>query len=160
MRAYGIKRKCDACKGAGRTFSIGHYSSPACTECHGLGYILYTDRPDKVDVLICSRIRPLSDLPDIENLLNEGEPMSNTADHIPLSDAEVAAIHLGRVRLANSAAIKQVVVDHVKGTKAYAPIDENDTNATMTCNAINVLDELLEPYGYRFGTKMGAELLG
>lgn len=156
MRAYGIKRKCDACKGAGRTFSIGHYSSPACTECHGLGYILYTDRPDKVDVLICSRIRPLSDLPDIENLLSEGEPMSNTADqsdHIPLSEPEVMSIYLGRQALTKDPSIREVVVDHVKGTKKFVPVEVTDAKANLICDAIRNLDELLEAYGYKNGRK-------
>lgn len=150
MRAYGIKRKCDACKGAGRTFSIGHYSSPACTECHGLGYILYTDRPDKVDVLICSRIRPLSDLSDEDlQLLNTGEPMSKTEpDHVPLSDAEVAAIHRAAMRLSNTSNTKFGVVDHVKGTKGFIPSVEGDHLAKMDCEALNALTGILEPYGY------------
>lgn len=161
MRTHGIKKKCETCKGSGHALSLPLSGRPTCRDCHGMGYIVYTDRPDRVDTLICSRIRPLSDLSDEDlQLLNTGEPMSKTEpDHVPLSDAEVAAIHLGRVRLANNAAIKQVVVDHVKGTKGYVPIHEGDTNAEMTCNAINILDELLEPYGYRFGDKMGAELL-
>lgn len=80
-------------------------------------------------------------------------------DTVPLTEQEVAAIHLGRVRLANNAGVKQVVTDHRLGTKTYVPLDPKDINATMTCTAINVLDELLEPYGYKFGDKMGAELL-
>lgn len=80
-----------------------------------------------------------------------------TTDNIELTDKEIAAIHLGRVRLANNSAIKQVTDVH--GHKFYEPICPDDMNAVITCNAINVLDELLEPYGYKFGEET-IELLG
>lgn len=150
MRTHGIKKKCETCKGSGHTLSLPLSGRPTCRDCHGMGYIVYTDRPDRVDTLICSRIRPLSDLSDEDlQLLNTGEPMSKTEpDHVPLSDAEVAAIHRAAMRLSNTSNTKFGVVDHVKGTKGFIPSVEGDHLAKMDCEALNALTGILEPYGY------------
>lgn len=150
MRTHGIKKKCETCKGSGHSLSLPFSGRPTCRDCHGMGYIVYTDRPDRVDTLICSRIRPLSDLSDEDlQLLNTGEPMSKTEpDHVPLSDAEVAAIHRAAMRLSNTSNTKFGVVDHVKGTKGFIPSVEGDHLAKMDCEALNALTGILEPYGY------------
>lgn len=86
----------------------------------------------------------------------EGNHKVVNETYIPLTEEEVAAVYLGRVRLANNSAIKQVT--NADGSKSYVPISDGDTNALMTCNAVNIIDNMLEPYGYKFGEK-SVELL-
>lgn len=79
----------------------------------------------------------------------EGPYIVTNETFIPLTPEEVAAIHLGRVRLANNSAIKEQTA--ADGSKSYVPIDDNDKSAHVTCGAINMIDKLLEGYDYKFG---------
>lgn len=56
-----------------------------------------------------------------------------------LTSDQLASIHLGRVRLCNSAAVA------MRDGKYY-PIDKDDPNALATAHAANVLDDMLRPY--------------
>ncbi len=79
----------------------------------------------------------------------EGNCIVKNETFIPLTEREVAAIYLGRVRLANNSAIKQV---ERLGVKIYVPISDDDTNAQITCEAINIIDNMLDAYDYKFGS--------
>lgn len=74
-------------------------------------------------------------------------------EYIPLSDKEVAAILFARWRMADSHGVKSTVVNHVDGTRKFVPVDNANTNAHKVCEVLNTLDEILEPYGYKFGRK-------
>lgn len=123
-------------------------ASKLCWKCQGVGR--YRIGPRTTDIRVCIECQGRGVL-----LLNKGTRMDD--NQILLSEEEIAAIYMGRVRLANNSAIKQV--DDADGNKSYVPIDNEDRNAVMTCNAVNVLDKLLEPYGYKFGAKT-LDLLG
>lgn len=137
------RKDCGKCAGRGQ-YKIGPQSHDwkRCSDCRGKGYVLELG---KMTVTF----------PDGETMTGSLSMVS--AECVELTDKEIAAIHLGRTRLANSGAIKQVADESNK--RYYAPISAADRNAAMTCEAINVLDELLDPYGYKFGEKMGTELV-
>ncbi len=143
-------KRCGRCGGFG-TYNLGPalHDTHKCDDCEGTGTL--TPKMEAIALQDTRRYRKYS------VTRQRGTEKVNNDTHIPLSEQEVAAIQLGRVRLANSSAIKQVTDSD--GGKKYLPIDETDVNASMTCNAINVLDNMLEPYGYKFGTKT-LELLG
>ena len=121
-----------------------------CGTCSGKGW--YNNGPRPGDVIQCKNCRGHG----FTETTHKGMNMTRIEQFELLSDKEVAAVHLGRTRLANNAAIKQTT--DADGNKSYRPIEADDVNAVMTCEAVNVLDGLLEPYGYKFGEKFGSEL--
>lgn len=140
------KETCGRCSGKGR-YLIGPRATDytRCNDCAGSGYVLLSHSEKRRGTMEVSEMSLVD-----RAALPPAQPTC-------LTDAEVAAVHLGKVRLENSTSVKQVTLED--GSKRYEPIEPEDRNAQMTCAAVNVLEGLLAPYNYRFGDNLGTELV-